>query len=237
MKSIETICIRAVILLCLSDRCALEKSYINGRVYSLKAREVQRQAIYNWLLKKGYSKYITYDEKRIFEQEIGKGNSDDIISMQIQYESIEPCLWVLGIKKALTNYDDFVLEDFHPILEIGSNHSLEVLIERCKFKDENEIIDKREVAMLWNWRAIEGKNPIFKERNAREIIISTFGDEYKKIADMIEYGSRDFKVGNKQFYELNGNELEKVKSIAYWRQYAFEWITGENYWDKVEIDT
>ena len=79
MKSSEEIIARSVILLCISDRCALEKSAISGRAYSKKQREEQRMAIYKWLQNKEYTNYMTKSEMHLFEQEVGSENKNEIL--------------------------------------------------------------------------------------------------------------------------------------------------------------
>lgn len=119
MKSIKEIIVRAIILVCLSDRCALEEKMIEGKRYFISEREKQREAIRNWLDSVGYIQYATQRERDLFDKSIGKENKNDILYYQVQYEAVEPCLWSLGLVNRLSDYEQFVLEDFHPILQIG----------------------------------------------------------------------------------------------------------------------
>ena len=70
MKSKEEILKRAVILLAFSDRCALEKKTIDGVKRTLKEKEMQRQAIIDWLMRMGYYDSIFENEKQIFNKKI-----------------------------------------------------------------------------------------------------------------------------------------------------------------------
>lgn len=240
MKNSKEIITRAVILLCLSDRCALEKSKINGKAYSRTQRENQRHAIYRWLQIKGYIDFLTTDEKYIFELEVGKGNKDELLLYQIQYEAIEPCLWSLGFVQSLSAYDQFVLDDFHPILEIGMKHSINNIEKKVKLKTYDELFLYTEISMLWHWRAIEGDNIIFRKKSAKKIIIDLFGENYNNYVDQIQdfkKNQKDFIVNKKFFYELNEEEVKKITAIAQWRHYAFEWIIGDDIWNEVDIST
>lgn len=240
MRNTKSICIRAIILLCFSDRCALEKSNINGRTYSFKAREEQRKAILNWMESQGYTEFLTTSERELFEKEIGTSNSNEIISKQVQYEAIEPCLWAVGLREKLSEFDQFVLEDFHPVLEIGRNHSIDSLVSKSNLKSMENLTLQREIAMLWHWRAREANSAIFKAEKAKDIIISTFGNEYEQIIQHIQsfkQGQVDFAVGSKQFSKLSTEEMRKVATISMWRQHAFEWITGEDEWDEIDTNT
>ena len=125
MKSTEEIIARAIILVCLSDRCALEENIIEGRRYTKSEREKQREAIRNWLNNTRYMEYATETEREFFDKKIGAVHKSNFLQYQVQYEAVEPCLWSLGLVNQLSDYENFVLEDFHPILQIGMNHSYE----------------------------------------------------------------------------------------------------------------
>ncbi|WP_349407780.1 DUF4272 domain-containing protein [Pseudalkalibacillus sp. SCS-8] len=240
MKNAEEIVTRAIILLCLSDRCALERTSIEGRVYSLKERDEQRKAIYKWLQEKGYISSMILDEKMLFEQEVDKGNKDEILSRQIQYKAIEPCLWSLGLEDTLSDYDCFVSKDFHPILEIGRKHTLESLLNKCHVRELEDIELHKEISMLWHWRTREANNVIFNQKSAKEVILSTFGKQYLKVLDRMEAfkkGHDDFILNNKAFRDLNLEEKNRTRFIAKWRHHAFEWIAEDRSWDEVELNT
>lgn len=240
MKNAKEIIARSVILLCVSDRCALEKSTIGGRTYSKKQREEQRLAIYKWLQNKGYSVMMTKSERSLFEQEVGSGNKNEILSIQVQYEAIEPCLWTLGLVQKLSSYDQFVLDDFHQVLQIGMNHTLERVLDASSLQADEAIQLQNEISMLWYWRSIECNNPIFKTSSTKDIVKSVFGNQYEKVLEGIQQfdnQQNDFMVNNKPFSNLNIEEKKRINCIAKWRQHAFEWIVGDEAWDEVELNT
>ena len=37
-----------------------------------------------------------------------------------------------------------------------------VMLQKCVLRSEEEITFRADIAMLWHWRAIEGRNPILK---------------------------------------------------------------------------
>ena len=114
MKNIREIVARSIILLCLSDRCALEKTIIGGKSYTKKQRIQQQLAINEWMAEKGYDEYLTENEKEIFELEIGCKRKNEILSYQNQHESIETFLWAVNLVEKLSNYDDYVFGGFSP---------------------------------------------------------------------------------------------------------------------------
>lgn len=240
MKSAKEIATRAIILLCLSNRCALEKRIIDGINYTLNEREQQREAIYEWLIDKGYSTSLTLEEKMLFGQEVGKGDIDEVLSKQVQYEAIEPCLWSLGLTDILSSYDSYVLEDFHPVLDIGRHHSLENLLTRCHLRGIDNIDLEKEISMLWHWRTRESDALVFNHKPVKEVILSTFGEKYLKALDkmqLINDKHNDFLVNKKEYGRLNLEEKKRTELIAYWRHYAFEWIVGEEDWENIELNT
>ncbi|MCM1424455.1 MAG: DUF4272 domain-containing protein [bacterium] len=240
MKSIKEIMVRAIILVCLSDRCALEEKIIEGRRYPISEREKQREAIRNWLDSVGYMQYATQKERDLFDKSLGKKNKNDILYYQVQYEAVEPCLWSLGLVNRLSDYEQFVLEDFHPILQIGTGHSYEKVVKKCKPREKREIELQTEIAMLWHWRAREAYNPIFTEESIGSIVKSTFGKQYLEILSQIaciDINEKDFVLKNSMFADLNDDEKRHIEVISLWRHHAFEWIMGNNSWDEVEVNT
>ncbi|MCM1222933.1 MAG: DUF4272 domain-containing protein [Lachnospiraceae bacterium] len=240
MKSIKEIMVRAIILVCLSDRCALEEKIIEGRRYPISEREKQREAIRNWLDRVGYMQYATQKERDLFDKSLGKENKNDILYYQVQYEAVEPCLWSLGLVNRLSDYEQFVLEDFHSILQIGIGHSYEKVVEKCKPREKREIELQTEIAMLWHWRAREAYNPIFTKESIGSIVKNTFGKQYLEILSQIAYidiNEKDFVLKNGMFADLNDDEKRHIEVISLWRHHAFEWIMGNNSWDEVEVNT
>jgi hypothetical protein len=240
MKNVEIICRRAVILLSFCDRCSIEDSYASGTYHSLEEREEQREAIKAWLIRNGYYEYATPKEKEIFETQIEEERNEEIYQHEFEYEALEPILWTLGLLRNTSKFDDFVIKDFHPTLQIGRNHTFENLLKSCSIRKHDEIIEKREIAMLWHWRSIEGSSHIFKEKDAKEVILSVFGSDYRKYLRKINFSKwniKDFLVNSRPFNQLSDDEIYKVQTISYWRQYAFEWITGDTEWDETEVNT
>lgn len=238
MKEIKEIISRAIILLTISDRCALESSVVEGKIYSKKQREVQRKAINDWLEKYGYTNYMTKAEIYFMGQEAG--TSGDAIENQFQYEAIEPLLWSLGLVDNLTSYNQYVLEDFHPILQIGGQHNYEKLFNCCYLKSNEDIYLQKEIAMLWYWRVIEKGNPIFHNNSIKNIIVDIFGQQYEEILLNIQnFDSRqkDFVIGEHRVSDLGELEFQHLWNRAKWRYYAFEWMTGEVNWDDVELNS
>jgi len=238
MKNCENIIKRSIALVLFSDRCCLEDRIINGRAYSLEDRENQRQVIYNWLEKMEYDNYLTNEERKIFNTSIQtKPNLNIKMKLNI-HETIEPLLWSIGFVTQLSDYDKYVRTDFHPILEIGVNHKLEGLIKKCNPKRDEEIVEQREVSMLWHWRARIGRQHL--ENNIDETILSIFGKDMEIYLNKIKLSKdfpKDFIALKKPYNSLSQTEVEKLEQIALWRHHTFEWITADEAWDDVDTST
>ena len=161
LKEKKEIIKRALVLLAFADRRALEKSVIDGKKRSLVEREEQRIAIINWLSRMGYDESITKKEKCIFNSQILDKPNIEILSYQNYYECVEPLLWSLGLIENLSCYDDYVLFDFHPLLNLGKNHTLSSIERRSNLLPESIIQEKRELSMLWYWRSLENGKYIY----------------------------------------------------------------------------
>lgn len=240
MKNTEEILRRAVLLLCLSDRSAMEEECINGVAYSLIERENQRKSILSWIQQKGYYAFATEEEKSAFTEPVNGTRADDIMIMQIQYEALQPCLWALGLVDKLSGYAHFVINDYHPTLHISKDHSFEELLLRCKVKSKKEIDFQVEVAALWHWRMREYNNHSFANKDIHEVIRSVFGDKYLSILDYILEQQKLtpglFEKGTTNNISSDNGPIALMER-ARWRHHAFQWIKDSETWDEVELDT
>lgn len=237
MRDVKEIIARAIILMTISDRCAMEYSKVEGVNYSYQQREMQRNAILNWVNKHGYDEYMTKDEKNFLK--LPSGKSEDFKEREFQYEAIEPLLWTLGLIGQMSSYDRYVTKDFHPILNISGQHQYESLANACHMKSKEDIYIYNEIAMLWYWRVNEKNNSKFIEENIYDIICETFGEQYKDILlkmDKKVVGETDFIVMGKRICKLTPIERQHLGKRAQWRFHAFEWIVGESAWDEIELN-
>ena len=230
MKSKEEILKRAIILLAFSDRCALEKKIIDGVSRSLNEREMQRQAIVNWLVHMGYYDSVSEKEKQVFNRAITTKTNVDILSLQNDYECLEPMLWSLGLVSELSSYDKFVLRDFHPLLKFGKKHSIESLLESCSMVSDAQINDYRALSMLWYWRCLECRNGLSRKPDIKKAIYDIFGEKYIQLLhtyNQFDNVVNDFIIMGKKVIELNDEEIDILSIISERRFYAFEWLSTD----------
>ena len=235
MRNTEDIIIRSIVLYCFIDRCWLETSKIAGTVHSLDEREKQRKTIYNWLNRVDYAKYLSPNEKSVFEIEISKRTKRKILVNVNQYEALEPLLWSVGLIKELSSYDDWVTEDFHDILNIGANHNLSSIVKNSKTRDTKDIEAAYLIAKIWYWRMCK-YTVATAEKTIYKYIAKSLGADTAKNAVRLGLFSRfstDLKIDGKPIRTLNAQDYIKLQSIAYWRFYALMWLTSEYDWDLI----
>lgn len=238
MKTKNEIIRRSVCLLCYVDRCALEDTIFDGVKRSLEERENQRRIIIKWLKEKDYYNYLTQKEKEIIEIPVINKTNKDILNMHSDYECIEPLLWSLGLIDKLNNYDNYVLDNLHTPLKIGSKHTLEKLSEQCKCVSKEEVKKHCEIAMLWYWRSLESRNNTSKITNYADSIKQIFGEDYINLLYDYEYFDMhrcDFLVKGKLFSKLNDLEKAIIEVISEKRFYAFEWLCSNDDWDNIDL--
>jgi hypothetical protein len=238
MKSKDEVLKRAVCLLLFADRCALEKKILDGIRRSLKEREEQRKIIIKWAHLKEYYNYFTEKEKRIIETPVVRATNNEALLCHNDFECIEPLSWSLGLIDKLHNYDEFVLDNMHTPLEIGPNHTIEMLAESCICRPADVIEKRREIAMLWYWRCLECRGTSSDKINYKIAIKDIFGEEYIKILEDYEYfdmNKGDFVVKGRTVAELSDYETAKLEVIAERRFYAFEWLCTDDDWDSVDL--
>lgn len=238
MKNIEDILQRAVILLAFSDRCALEKEIINGVKRSTNEREMQRQAIINWLIRTGYYDQVSEKEKQVFITPVINKTNMEILAMQNDYECLEPMLWSLGLVSELSDYGKFVMDDFHPLLKFGRDHSMKKILGNCNMVSSSKMKEFRDRSMLWYWRCLECRNSFSNTMDIKKAVYNIFGESYTQLLiahNIFDYEANDFVVNGKIITNLTKNEIEKLSIISERRFYSFEWLCTDQEWDNVDL--
>ncbi len=82
----------------------------------------------------------------------------------------------------------------HLKLKVNVPNTHQQLLKKVVLQSEAQIELRDEIAMLWHWRAIEGKNPIFKTESVSDILIDTFGDIYGEAIDNILKGQKISRI-------------------------------------------
>ena len=232
MKKVEDIFNRIICIYVFCERIFLEENNLEGIYFSSNDREDKRRVMIKWLNEKGYTNHLTNEEREIINTPVS--SLDYTIRKKYnRYEAIEPLLWCLGLISRTSSYDKYVTSDFSRVLQIGAAHNIENLIKISSLRSEQEIINKREVSMLWNWRS--------KLRDLNDdidkVIINIFGKEYKKHLKMKMSNSipKDFIAFNEPYHKLSKDRVAQLEDIVEWRHHAYEWVLSDEDWDNVPI--
>lgn len=237
MKSIEQILLRAISLLCFVDRCWLEQNTITEIYHPLEDRIEQKQLIYNWLENEAYIDALSDFERNIFNKNITNIPNMEIYKNVNQYEAIQPLLWAIGLVDNLSNYNNFVVDDYHDSVQIGIDHNFEAIKSRCVLRTEQEINNAKLIAAIWYWRVWECNYYTSEDRifdKLRDYYGLSFAEKIKQTG-VVNARTRDLKVKNKYILNLNSLEINKLKEISKWRLHAFLWLTGDDEWDSINL--
>ena len=221
-------------MLCLSDRCAIEDEYADGKLRLLDEREEQRKRIVKWLKAKDYYDFLSEKEKAIMNIPLSEKKNEEIFSMSRNYEFIEPMIWAVGLTREISDYRDYSATNFHFFLKIGPDHTQE-LLDKSSSMWHDEVIEKqRKIAELWYWRALEHKKGLLKKGEVPAAIDKKFGEAYTGLLDSYKWfdcRKGDFLVGRKTVADLNEQETDRLCDIAMKRSYALEWICSDDEWE------
>jgi hypothetical protein len=178
------------------------------------------------------SENFSREERRIIASPIGTISHQDTIDCSWRTESLAILRWALSLEQTIRPYD----VESKPSFNMEEPASLMVL------RPQTEIINARDIAELWHWRARTtqliqmGRKPsggYTFERIIRKTVhvANAHGDVPKPIGD-------DFPALGKPYRDLTQEEFLHIQSIAMERHRAFNWLCGyEKDWDHVPTDT
>lgn len=230
MKVIGDIIGRAVILICLVDRCSLEDSVVGNKEYSLEEREIERQSILAWISENDYSKFATQYEMSIFETPIKMKSNLKLLEEKMKYEAIEPLLWISGLIENLSDYEDYVTIDYGPVVDAGKkDHDNTRIVRKGYIRSTDEIEDRCKNAEIWFWRSKQW-NQFPSSNGIVNRVGSDLGSDYEAILKNNGYDlfSVDLKIHGDYYYTIPPYEQKKLFMISKWRYYAFLWALDNN---------
>lgn len=257
MKNSRQILIRILTCIVLSGRGSCEWTNIpKGE------RKEYLEATKKWLSfeKEIYDDFSEY-EKRMFEKRIGSIKRKEIAEFVLYWECTEVLAWCIGLVDAveMPYYKENITEIMRVLdeqtgilpligndpeqltIKFSENHVIDNILSHAKMRDRESIEAERDRAMLWHWRAIEGKEDFFKKVPFKEIIEKTFQDpEITKAVDSMPVApdGKDLLVGKKKkFYALSEEHMVHAMIYAGWRQKALEWVLNDESWEDTTADT
>ena len=204
---------------------------------------------------------FTEKEKKLFETRIGSIKRKKVSEFVWYWEATEVLAWTIGLIDGIEipyykeNTTDVmrVLDEKTGILPLtkgtpykliqkfANNHVIDSILAHAHIRDTRIVEEERDRAMIWHWRAMEGKDNIFQQVPFISIIEKTFGDpSVTKIVDSLPIANdgMDLLVGKmKKFYSMSREEIHYAEFLSEWRQKALEWVLNNESWDDTTPDT
>lgn len=235
MKSVQELIERTQIQLVLHDRLIWENGYSEGRFHSIEERKQQQCLEASWIVSRGIDTAMNIEDRQLLNQEIETVETSVRSQRSFECESIEPILWACSFVKALTPIGKFMKSDFHALL-IGQTK--DYLSKTGKLREEDQIVNQRDVFMLWYWRSkIDQKFETPKGLSVVDAIASTFTQQEVMCAKKIRRVEGDFAVRGIPFYSLTPQEKYMLGNCIKWRYHALEWVLNEESWYDTSVDT
>lgn len=255
MKSEQDILYRIFANLAISQRSICEYPE-----FSKRERKAVANKVIAWLEKeKGILEAMDEDEKDMIYKRVG--NRDRIVQQAHWcWESEECLLWAIGLVDQIEipyyskNTRDLFAEidrntNLKPIVHnpvamidkyMKCDGMIDLILSKTKLRTRKEIEDEKNIAMIWFWRAIEGKNGVFEREPFQTIVNRAFDDpeifEAAKNIPISEDGM-DLLIGKKKkFISLNDESIKYAVACAGWRQKALEWILNDESWGNTTPD-
>lgn len=110
----------------------------------------------------------------------------------------------------MTSYSQYALDDVHVMMCVNVPNTVDEMMKKTVLKSEEDIEFRRKIAMLWHWRAIEGKNQTNKQ---------------------------DFCFHDKPIYKFDDFFIRHLYKRTLWRYHAFQWILSCEDWYDISTDT
>ncbi|MFR6344315.1 MAG: DUF4272 domain-containing protein [Christensenellales bacterium] len=255
MKSTRDILYRALANIAVSQRSICE-----WPGHPKEERKEMAGKVIAWVEKdKNILEAMDEDEKSMIYKRVGNRDRE-IRQAHWCWESEECLLWAINIvdeielpyyekntRDLFAEMDKYtklepIVHDPTALIDKYTKHDVvDLILSHAKLRTEEEIEAERDIAMIWFWRAIEGKSNIFKKKPFKKIIERTFQDpEITKAVDSMPVApdGMDLLVGNgKRFNSLNNEDISYAAACAGWRQKALEWILNDETWEDTTADT
>jgi hypothetical protein len=173
---------------------------------------------------------VEEDERKFLEAGIDQIGPQQRIDASWLAESIVCLLWALQIISKLPAYDQ---EAKHDLVNMFPAAPINDLIERARFRSQQEIKKQRDIAELWHWRARtrrlqeEGRlNGQLPGGMTIEQIIELSATKGAEHGDLPKSIGSDFPALGKPYRDLSFEEFASLNSIAQERHKAFNWLCG-----------
>jgi hypothetical protein len=192
----------------------------------------------------GFLSYLSITEKRILVTPYASLKNQALLQATWRAESLQILVWALGLINKIPGCDTMAGDDLLNHLQLEKFKEFRT---SAKLRAAKEIESARETAELWHWRSrtrelIEEKQPFPPEipqfKSYDEVV--RLSAKAAKEAGTLEIIDEDFSIKGKAYRDLTQEEWSPIKSIAFERHFALNWLCGyapDNRWDETPTDT
>jgi len=196
------------------------------------------------LRKSGAWELMTDEEVKFFSTHPLDLTQQQLVNASWRMESVMTLMWALGIIPELLPFDQQAKPE---LMKQIPHQDISNSFISAQLLDEKTIEKGRTLAELWHWRSrtrelVEEKRPfpadIPQFKSYDEIVRFSAKAANKK--DSLGILEEDFAAMGKAYRDLTDEEWSSVRSIAYERHFALNWLCGYapgNRWDETPTDT
>jgi hypothetical protein len=236
---------RALCLAAVCYRANIEAVAAHGaKVGSQPGPELKElgERINGWLISEQLRDTLSSAERRLLDARLGEAGPQEVINATWRAEALTVLLWALELVDAIPPYDT-QCELKSALERVGFLKNTDAIVADAKLRHRVELLDARETAETWNWRA--RKCQLAREPDqypppagkSYEEIVRAAATRAQDAGRIIAIDG-DFPAFGKPYRRATEDESWLLHSIAQERHYALNWITGtDEDWDDVLIDT
>ncbi|MCA9912187.1 MAG: DUF4272 domain-containing protein [Anaerolineae bacterium] len=204
-------------------------------------QEEYRQQLLRWLEAESIVEHLSESESSLLMKPLGTWSERTLLTVEWRTEALGILLWALGHLEELPSYD----RQFDPEVVLEPLDLLTPTIDliwMAQVRPEEELIQRRDQAELWNWRSRATELERMGVRppagvTFRQIIASTaeMANTKGHIPTLLEH---DFPAFERPYAQLNEDQYMLVSAITYERYTAFNWLCEySNKWESVRVDS
>ncbi len=240
----RALCLRAMICRSVVEaklQCLQANPGMAGHVNPDQLNQDARH-INEWLANESLWHCLSAKEKNLLNAKPGTWKPQAVKDASWRLEALEVISWALGWGQSIAPYDQQINSES---FELGSPTfpATHALIDAAHLRPEAEILQAREIAEAWLWRARTTR--IQKGPEAQpapegwtyEKIIAETARHWEKIGAFKALDG-DYPALGKPYRDLTPSEWETLNSIATERLYGLNWICLQaKDWDHVPVNT
>ena len=224
LRPIDEIVRRAVLLLSLVRRAAIEPADPSSEEDDAFERETDRFELYSWA-KREFADTWAEDEHVLLSIPAGELLSDHVEHCLSAAPPANALCWSLGVVDDLTS-DDIETLPLDHLLNWASTPWDEVgrLARKASLRDEERIAQMRERWELWYWRATLDDTDLDPGEDLGELVGDVAAGASE--SDLVNLIDADFGVDGQPFRSIDADQQATIAQLAEHNLIALNWVCG-----------